>query len=474
MPGSDQLLGEYVSTGSEVAFRELVSQYIHLVYAAARRHLHGDQELAKDVTQTVFIELARKAPSISPGTALGGWLCQRARFAATKALRTEKRRRMRELTSADPHSDPAEAPVDPAPWGPILEEALAQLPDPDRTALTLRFFEERDLRSVGEALGVSEEAARKRIDRALAKLAAKLGPEGTCLTPATLATMLSAAAFSSPPAGLAAAISATALTNPAISGLSVFLMKMTAPPLLKTAIIAVLVAAGALVTWSLRKPHFRPPTELRGALASSNGDENPSSPPHAEISEDQRASLQTERDAERLELARLRAEVAQLRARQSEVTAAHQAFVEQKQTELELRHSLSNAIPGRLRTREDWSDKGAGDPFSAVESMLWSASHGDSLRLAEFATPEALEEQRWPVIPEEQPPIVRVGAVNFVSASENAARDRAVVTAFIREDFSAPPGGNPYSVHKLRGWKLIKSEGAWRVSRILFFDIAGD
>ena len=115
-------------------------------------------------------------------------------------------------------------------------------------------------------------------------------------------------------------------------------------------------------------------------------------------------------------------------------------------------------------------DKGNQDPFAAVETMLWASSQQESARLAEVATPEALAETRWPIFPIEHPPVESVGAIHLIDSIQNQRGTRACVTAFVREDFAAPPGGSPYSVNKLQGWQLIKDEGGWKISKELFFD----
>src|ERR1035437_8363877 len=87
-----ELLRQYAQSGSETAFAELVTRYLPLVYAAALRQGRGDQALANDVAQTVFIDLARKASSLLERKLLAGWLYSSARLAASKAVRGDRRR----------------------------------------------------------------------------------------------------------------------------------------------------------------------------------------------------------------------------------------------------------------------------------------------------------------------------------------------------------------------------------------------
>jgi RNA polymerase sigma factor (sigma-70 family) len=101
MTESQKLLAEYAEHGSEAAFRELVVRYINLVYSTARRLVGGDAHLAEDVAQTVFIGLARKAGTLSKEVMLGGWLHQHTYHVATRAMRTERRRRARERQAVE-------------------------------------------------------------------------------------------------------------------------------------------------------------------------------------------------------------------------------------------------------------------------------------------------------------------------------------------------------------------------------------
>src|SRR5262245_62151621 len=163
-----QLLRRYAEAGSESAFSELVSRHIDLVYSAALRQVGGDSHLAQDVAQTVFADLARKARTVSGQRVLTGWLYQATRFASSKVIRTERRRANREKEAAAMQELASDAN-----WEqlrPVLDEAMGRLSSKDRDAVLLRYFERKELSAVGDALGTSEEAARKRVGRALERL----------------------------------------------------------------------------------------------------------------------------------------------------------------------------------------------------------------------------------------------------------------------------------------------------------------
>src|SRR5438270_10688385 len=90
-----QLLENYSRRGSEAAFKELVERYMNLVYSAAMRRV-GESELAKEISQTVFILLARKAATLRETVILSAWLFRTTRFVAAHAIRTMSRRQKRE------------------------------------------------------------------------------------------------------------------------------------------------------------------------------------------------------------------------------------------------------------------------------------------------------------------------------------------------------------------------------------------
>jgi RNA polymerase sigma factor (sigma-70 family) len=184
----EALLLEYVARDSETAFRALVERYGPLVYGAALRQVENPS-LAEDVTQVVFIILARKAARLPQGTVLSGWLYRATRFTAGKAKRAEYRREQREhqamqMPAASTNSDWSQL-------APVLDDAMAQLGENDRSAILLRFFENKSLKDVGRVMGISEDTAQKRISRAIVKLRGVLVKEGVAVSATTMTTAIS-------------------------------------------------------------------------------------------------------------------------------------------------------------------------------------------------------------------------------------------------------------------------------------------
>ncbi len=214
-----ELLREYVATHSEFAFGEIVRRYADAVYSAAMRQV-GNEAQARDVAQTVFVDLARKAASLRANIVLIGWLHRGARLAALELLRSEQRRTNRERQAMELHDSSSETEGDWNAIRPVLDEAIANLGDEERNALLLRFFKNESLSSVGATLGVSEDAAQKRVSRALSKLRDFLAERGIKTTAAALSITLAANTIQSAPSGFAVSLAAGALTKAAVTGSS--------------------------------------------------------------------------------------------------------------------------------------------------------------------------------------------------------------------------------------------------------------
>src|SRR5437773_6680939 len=190
MTDDAQLLRRYTEERAEPAFGELVARHIDLVFSAALRVVGGDRHLAQDVTQTVFADLARKARSLPRDVVLAGWLYRHACFTAAKTVRTERRRQAREKAAMEMNALQDNTEPNWEQIAPVLDEAMNHLSASDRDAIVLRFLKREDFRAVGSALGVGEDAAQKRVSRALDKLRNFLRRRGVTLTATALGTTL--------------------------------------------------------------------------------------------------------------------------------------------------------------------------------------------------------------------------------------------------------------------------------------------
>ena len=206
-----QLLLEYAERRSEAAFAELVRRHVDLVYSAARRMV-CDSHLAEDVTQGAFTALARSAPQLADRPVLSGWLHRTVQNIAAQIVRTDVRRRareqeaaaMNELSATEPDSD----------WedlAPHLDAALGELSEADRDALLLRYFERKSAPEMAQLLGVSDEAAQKRVSRAVERLREFFAKRGVTVGASGLVLVLSTNAVQAAPAGLAVTISTAAV-----------------------------------------------------------------------------------------------------------------------------------------------------------------------------------------------------------------------------------------------------------------------
>lgn len=201
-----QLLGEFVERGSQAAFGQIVGRHLNLVYSVCRREV-GETTLAEDAAQAVFLLLARKAPALRREPSLAGWLFQAARLTSKDALKQDTRRRRREQEAA---RDMAQSDTGNALWDeiePYLDGALAALGRTEREAVLLRVFEGHSLAETGARIGVSEEAARKRVSRALDKVRGHLRGAGIAVPVVALSALLSEKAVRAAPRACAVSVS---------------------------------------------------------------------------------------------------------------------------------------------------------------------------------------------------------------------------------------------------------------------------
>lgn len=201
------LLAAYGERGSEDAFRELVDRHVDFVYSAALRQL-GDPHAAREATQAAFLALAGKAGSLPTGTLIGGWLHRAVHFAARNLRRAEARRRHWEEAAAAMQTPDQDDGMEGfrEQIQPQVDQAMAGLEDSDRDALVLRYLEQKTVREVAEELGTSEEAAKKRVQRALERLRALLVRQGVPVSVTVLAAGLLRMPVSAAPPGLAEAV----------------------------------------------------------------------------------------------------------------------------------------------------------------------------------------------------------------------------------------------------------------------------
>lgn len=203
------LLGQYARSKTQDAFAEIVRRHVDLVYSAALRQVRSPQ-LAEEIAQSVFADLARNAGKLKPDTILTAWLYAVTRRTAIDVVRNESRRRMREHIAVEMTNMNATAEN----WThiePLLDDAMAALDDIDRAAVLLRYFENKSLREVGATLGTSDDAAQKRVSRAVERLREFFEKRNVTVGAGGLVVLISANAVQSAPIGLAVTISAAAV-----------------------------------------------------------------------------------------------------------------------------------------------------------------------------------------------------------------------------------------------------------------------
>jgi RNA polymerase sigma factor (sigma-70 family) len=247
------LLRQFAENNSEEAFAVLVTKYINLVYSVAMRRI-GNPASAEEITQAVFIILARKAGQLRNDKALSSWLFKTTQLTANNFLRSEMRRQSREQEAHNMQTILNEP--EPELWpkiAPLLDNAVAALNEKDRRAILLRFYDGKNLREIGTLLGSNEPAAEKRVSRALEKLRRFFTKRGVSSTTAIIAGTISANSVQAAPVMLAKTVTAVAIVKGTAASVSTLTLikgalKVMAWTKIKTATVSVLVLTGLVFT----------------------------------------------------------------------------------------------------------------------------------------------------------------------------------------------------------------------------------
>jgi len=382
MVNDGTLLRDYAQSGSESAFSELVRRHMDLVYSTALRGVNGDESLAQDVCQAVFIDLARKARTLVSRPVLGGWLYTSTCFAAAKAVRSERRRLAREQ-KAHSMQDPttANSTSEQTNWDsirPVFDSVMLELKESDRQVLVERFFERRSFEEVGQHFGLTANAARMRVERAVDRLRDRLIRRGITSSATALGLVLTNQAIAAAPPGLAASITACTLSSAGAASSYSFLTTITMAKI-KTAIVGTLVAAGVAAPIAIQ---YRTNAQLSAEIQTLRLNAATSARPQQETAWAQSAELERLR-RENTELVRLRGEVAALRqsaSRQKERGDSEARNNESKQlTEAEEAKILlakSPEIP--MVPSRQWNNVGFATPASAYETLNWAVANRDT------------------------------------------------------------------------------------------------
>jgi len=467
MEDDTQLLARYRDDGSEEAFAELLRRHLNFVFSAALRQVRNVQD-AEDVTQMVFTHLSQKAGSIPRGVVLAGWLHRDARFTALNLLRGRIRSSFREQEACSVSEQPTPA-ID---WENVrrfLDELLNRLSANDRDALLLRFFEQRSFKDVGAALQTSEEAARKRVDRALVKLRQMLNGRGIPITESTLGAALVAHGVQSAPLPLSAAVLAGAMNSAgAPLGASIVARILNTVVMSKikvAAISAVIVAlvAGQFAWW--RKAQ----ADLEAARRSLAGQEARIALLQAE--NERLSNLKAARlpPAEASELLRLRNEVSQLRREKQESPRATST------TPQTVKANTSGNFQwpvGQFLPKNEWRDVGFGSPEAAAQTLFWALLNTNGQRMlqgmvvpgTEAVPPEDVLQKA--MIENARPFLLAEGATLDVNETVSADEVRLRIRKKLTSDQA--PGGTTTTIEDL----LVRRQGdEWKIVPGYYADV---
>ena len=416
-PDTDSdLLRQFAEHESDAAFAGLVERHVNLVYSVAHRQT-GDAHQAEEITQAVFIILAKKAGTLRHEQALSSWLFQATRLTANNFLRGESRRRAREQEAymQSTLNEPAEEA-----WpriAPLLDRAVETLGGADRRAILLRFYEGRNLRDVGAALGASEDAAKKRVNRAVEKLRKFFTKRGVVLPATTLTAALAANSVQAAPAGLAAAVSAAAPAAPAVT--TSILIAATTKAIAMTTFQKIAVTAELTVTIGAGIYQAKQAHDARNAASKLQAEQTPLAMENARLqaqanklsdllasAKDQKQLTQAQFD----ELLKLRGQIGvkQANAEVENDPAFQKAQIwlarEKKIREQFELHPEQKIPEMQFLTEEDWLDHARHADVDTAKGMRIALSNIRAVANGAFATKFASALQAYMAANQQQPP----------------------------------------------------------------------
>ncbi len=248
-----QLLRRYAVKESDTDFEMVLRRHLDLVYGTAMRRLR-DPYLAQEVTQNVFVSLAKKAGGFRPESQVAGWLHRAAVLEANHCLRTELRRRRREERAAEMGQENPNGENGSDDLIDLLDDGLLRLPDKNREALILRFFHEKSLRDVGQALGIGEDAAQKRVAKSVKLLANFFRRKGYAVSISALTVSFFQQASPAAPVAVETAVMESIRQGTTVSGsiLTTGMQPISLSSMGKVPVFAIclaMVAIPAIVQW---------------------------------------------------------------------------------------------------------------------------------------------------------------------------------------------------------------------------------
>jgi RNA polymerase sigma factor (sigma-70 family) len=382
-----ELLKRYTRDHAEDAFAELVRRHVNLVHSAALRHVRFPQ-LAEEVAQSTFTDLARNAQRLAPDTILTAWLYQVTRRTAIDVVRREARRQLREQIATELNVMNATT-TDWTHIEPLLDDAMSALDETDRTAVLLRYFENKSLREVDDTLGTSDDAAQKRVSRAVERLREFFAKRGVTVGASGLAVVISANAVQAAPVGLALTIStAAALIGTTLATTATATAtKAIAMTTLQKAVItgAVALLSGASIYEAHQASNLRTQIQLL---------QQQQIPLAGQVEQFQhnlgemtsRLDLltyeneQLKRNAS--ELLRLRAQISELRSREKEIGKQN----EQKIASLSASQTNAPRFSHSFLTKATCLNVGLDTVDNALQTYLWALNTDDEPALAQIST----------------------------------------------------------------------------------------